>query len=165
MTMEIGGSFSLVDHYGKAVTDVDYHGRHVIVFFGFTHCKVVCPRALSRLTRILEALGPLSDRLTPLYVTVDPDRDDPARMRAFLERDYPRFTGLTGTPEQIEHAKTAYRVFAERKPDPDDPEDYQVPHTAMTYVMGPDGNYVTHFNDALDEALVTSRLTAILEDA
>src|SRR5882762_1597942 len=92
----VGGSFQLVDHHGRAVTEASYHGRFALLFFGFTHCCVVCPRALTKLSGVLDALGPLADRVQPLYITVDPERDTPDVMRAFLQA-YPRFTGLTGS--------------------------------------------------------------------
>jgi protein SCO1/2 len=158
----VGGPFRLIDHHGVEVTDESYRGRYVLLFFGFTHCKVVCPRALVRLTNVLDRLGPLAERLQPLYVTVDPERDTPEVMRAFLERSYPRFTGLTGSREQVERAKKAFRVFAHRAPDADDPASYVVPHSAITYLLDPAGRYATHFTDAVGEAEMIDRLRSFL---
>lgn len=160
--MKPGGKFSLIDHHGAAITDETYRGNFVVLFFGFTHCKVVCPRALGKLTKVLDGLGSLATKITPLYVTVDPERDSPEVMRNFLARNYPRFTGLTGSLEQIEEAKKAFRVFARRTPDPDDPQDYTMPHTAITYVLAPDGEYATHFTDAVDEIEMTARLRELI---
>jgi cytochrome oxidase Cu insertion factor (SCO1/SenC/PrrC family) len=156
------GAFRLIDHHRVEVTDESYRGKYVLVFFGFTHCKVVCPRALGKLTNVLEALGPLAERLTALYVTVDPERDTPDVMRTFLERRYPRFTGLTGSRERIDEAKKAFRVFARRSVDPDDPDGYAVPHTAITYVLDPSGQYAAHFTAAAGEAEITARLRSLL---
>lgn len=97
--------------------------------------------------------------MRPIYVTVDPERDTPAVMKAFLENDYPRFTGLTGTRPQIDAAMSAFRVFARRSPDPDG---YQVPHSAFTYVIDAQGRYVTHVTDAVDAVELERRLAAIL---
>ena len=105
----VGGSFRLIDHHGARVTDETYRGRFVLIFFGFTHCRVVCPRALSRLSAVLERLGPLTDQLQALYITVDPERDTPEVMRTFLEKSYPRFIGLTGTRAEIDAAKRAFQ--------------------------------------------------------
>jgi len=112
-----------------------------LVFFGFTHCRIVCPRALGKLCRVLDDLGPLAERVQPLYVTVDPERDTPAVMREFLGRSYPRFTGLTGSPAQIDAAKAAFRVFARRVADPDSPGGYAMPHTAIAYLLDEAGRY------------------------
>lgn len=160
----VGGSFRLIDHHGARVTDETYRGRFALIFFGFTHCRVVCPRALSRLSAVLEQLGPLADQIQPLYITVDPERDTPEVMHTFLEKSYPRFTGLTGTRAAIDAAKRAFRVFAERRPDPKEPDGYVVPHTAISYLLDPTGEYVAHFTDALDETEVTDRLRRLLMD-
>jgi protein SCO1/2 len=157
----VGGSFQLVDHHGRAVTEASYHGRFALLFFGFTHCRVVCPRALTKLSGVLETLGPLADRVQPLYITVDPERDTPDVMRVFLQA-YPRFTGLTGSREKIDAVKQAFRVFAERAADPDDRDGYAVPHTAITYLLGPDGELVTHFTDALAPEDFCARLQGYL---
>ncbi|WP_239154990.1 SCO family protein [Amycolatopsis sp. FDAARGOS 1241] len=156
----IDATFSLVDHHGTPVTEQSYRGQWVTVFFGFTHCRVVCPRALGRLSAVLDGLGPLAEKIRPLYITVDPERDTPEVMRAFLEAGHPRFTGLTGTPERIEAAKRSFHVFARRKDDPEDPDGYAVPHTAITYVLSPDGEYATHLTDGLDTETFTERLRA-----
>jgi protein SCO1/2 len=161
--MEVG-QFALVDHRHRAVSIQDYLGKHVLVFFGFTHCKVVCPRALGRMSRVLDALGPAADEIQSLYVSVDPDRDTPDVMRAFLELDYPRFTGLTGTREQVDAAKKAFHVFAEARPDPTAPDGYVVPHTSITYLLDRQGRYAAHFAEHLDDLTVTERLRALIQN-
>jgi protein SCO1/2 len=158
----VGGSFQLIDHHGVRVTDETYRGRFVLIFFGFTHCRVVCPRALSKLSAVLERLGSLADQLQALYITVDPERDTPEIMRTFLEKAYPRFTGLTGAREEINAVKHAFRIFAERRPDPREPDGYVVPHTAISYLLDPTGQYAAHFTDALDETEVADRLRPLL---
>ena len=158
----VSGVFELVDHNGREVTERTYRGKYAVVFFGFTHCKMVCPRALRRLSAVLDSLGPVADRIQPLYITVDPERDTPPVMKKFLTSDYPRFTGLTGSPQQVESAKKSFRVFSRAVADPDDPDGYQMPHSAFTYVMGPDGGYLTHFTDAVEEAELVDRLSSIL---
>jgi len=158
----VGGSFRLIDHHGAPITEESYRGRFVLIFFGLTHCRVVCPRALSRLSAVLERLGPLADQFHALYITVDPERDPPEVMRTFLEKAYPRFTGLTGTRAEIEAAKRAFRVFAERRPDPQEPDGYIVPHTAISYLLDPNGQYAAHFTDAVDDIAVTDHLRTLV---
>ncbi|MCY4390322.1 MAG: SCO family protein [Desulfurellaceae bacterium] len=139
-------NFTLIDHHGQEVSEASYPGQYLLVYFGFTHCQVICPRSLTRLTTVLESLpDQIVTKLQPLYITVDPERDRPDVMRRHLEEKFPRFTGLSGTPEQIESAKEAFKVFARRKPDPSDPDGYAVPHTAITYLIDPDGSYTTHW--------------------
>jgi protein SCO1/2 len=95
----IGGYFELTDHLGTQVTSKTYRGRYLLVFFGFTHCRQICPAVLNRNSEALELLGSHADRIMPLYITVDPERDTPAVLADFLTERHPRYIGLTGTPE------------------------------------------------------------------
>jgi protein SCO1 len=156
-------AFSLVDDHGTPVDAGSWPGKWLLVQFGFTSCRVVCPRALTMLSTALDALdGDLTCRVQPLYVSVDPERDTPDVMRAFLAASYPRFTGLTGTPEQVEAAKCAFRVFARRRPDPDDPDGYAMPHTAFTYLVDPDRRLARHWPDTADAPGLVGGLTEAL---
>jgi protein SCO1 len=159
--LPIGGSFSLIDHDGRVVSDETYLGRYALIFFGFTHCRVVCPRALAKLSAVLESLGPLADQIRPIYVTIDPERDTPDAMRSFLQ-SYPRFTGLTGSREQIDRVKKAFRVFAQRVDDPAGNGEYAIPHTAIAYVLDPRGRFVSHFTDALSAEEIAVRLKLLM---
>ncbi|KAI9373486.1 hypothetical protein BJX61DRAFT_541736 [Aspergillus egyptiacus] len=150
--------FSLVDHNGQSVREAEYYTKYTIVFFGFTNCKRVCPRNLQRLTDALNALGHDADRINPLYISVDPERDTPSTMKRFLSTHAPAFTGLTGTVEQVGAAKKALRVFAHRKEDADAPDGYTVPHTAFTYILGPGGRFLDHLSDALGVQDVIARI-------
>jgi protein SCO1 len=162
MSSPVSARFELIDHHGNPVDNTSYRGRFPLVFFGFTHCEVICPRALAKLSTVLRRLGPLARPLVPLYITVDPDRDTPERMKQFLERNYPLFTGLTGAPDALEAARREFRVFAVRRDNPDGSGDYQMPHSAITYLLDVDGAYLTHFLDSLDEDELTRRLRSTL---
>jgi protein SCO1/2 len=161
----VDGRFDLIDHHGQRVTEQTYRGRWMLVYFGFTNCRSVCPRTLTKLSDSLERLGELSDRIEPLYITVDPERDTPEVMRAFLEDRFPRFTGLTGSEERVTAAKAAYRVFSQRGQDPLDPDGYAVPHSAITYLVDPHGDYADHFVDTVDAETIAGRVRAKLEPA
>ena len=154
-----------MDHFGKPVTEKDFAGQFLLVYFGFTHCRVVCPRSLKKLNGALDLLGEKAASIAPVFVSVDPQRDSPHVMKRYLEANYPRFLGLTGGETEIEDAKRAFRVFAERRSDPDDPDGYAVPHTAIAYLMGPDGSYRDHFADVVDEEAVAQRLSTALNKA
>lgn len=165
MNVQIGGGFTLTDHHGSPVTERSFHGKFVLLFFGFTHCRIVCPRALARISEALAILGDLADQIQPLYVTVDPERDTPEAMRRFLEHSYPRFLGLTGDGEQIAAMKTAYKVFAARKDDPDAPDGYVVPHTAFTFLLDHEGHYIAHFADIGDAKELACKLRGWVTNA
>jgi protein SCO1/2 len=116
------------------------------------------------LSGILDRLGEGAEKVTALYISVDPDRDTPSVMRAYLEDRYPRFLGLTGNAEQIDEAKRNFRVFAQPKPDAADPDGYAVPHTAIAYLLNADGKYCTHFRDATAPQEIFDRLKAAVDE-
>jgi protein SCO1 len=151
-------AFALTDHDGYAVTPATYRGRWMLVFFGFTHCKVVCPRNLAKLSVVLEKLGKQAEKIVPLYVSVDPERDTPERMKSWLCEHYPCFTGLTGDKTAADEARAAFRVFAQRRELPDGEEGYDMPHTALTYLVDPEGQYRTHFGETLDANAIAERI-------
>lgn len=155
--------FSLVDHDGRTVSQVDFYGKVTIVFFGFTHCAKVCPDALGRLSKVLDSLGDAATNVNALYISVDPERDTPQVLKAYLSSRAPRFTGLTGTVDEADAARKAFRVFAQRKEDKNAPGGYVVPHTAITYILGPDGCLMDHLNDGLDIQEATSRISRSIE--
>lgn len=159
--VKIGGAFELTDHHGRTVRESSYRGRYMMIFFGFTHCRKVCPETLGKMSQVLEMIGNQADDFVPLYITVDPERDDPATMKAFLEANFPRFTGLTGKREQIDAVRSAYKVFAQRAPDEEDPEGYAVPHSALVYITDREGRYVMHFNDGAPVEKIVSGLHAL----
>ncbi|MXO64559.1 SCO family protein [Altericroceibacterium endophyticum] len=154
----IGGNFELTDHFGKPVTQANYEGRFALIFFGFTHCKLVCPRALTRISEALELLERQAEHIQPLYVTVDPERDTPQVMRAFLEERWPRFIGLTGGRDEIEAMRSAFKVFATKVADPDNPDGYDMPHSSLTYLMDPHFRYRAHYPDTMEASQLTEEL-------
>ncbi|KAL3470723.1 hypothetical protein BJX99DRAFT_263992 [Aspergillus californicus] len=157
-------AFSLVTQDGHPITESDLHGKYSLVFFGFTNCAVVCPRALKRLSDVLEGLGPAADRVKVFYISVDPKRDSPTVMKKFLSTRFPDFTGLTGTKEQIDSARKEFFVFAKAKQDNNALGGYVVPHTATTYLLGMDGYIVDHFNDVLNAKGVTARVLKAIKE-
>ncbi|MCJ2126718.1 SCO family protein [Methylobacterium sp. J-077] len=129
----VGGPFTLVDQDGRTVTERDFSGTPHLVFFGFTHCPDVCPTTLQQVSDVLAALGPKAERMRVAFVTVDPERDDPASLKTYLSSFDPRITGLTGSPEQIVATEKAYRAYARKVPGKDG--DYTMEHNAIVYVM------------------------------
>jgi protein SCO1/2 len=143
----VGGPFTLVDQTGKTVTERDFRGKYMLVFFGFTHCPDICPAELQVMAASLDELGPQAEKVVPLFITLDPARDTPEVVADYVKNFGPRFVGLTGPPEAVAAAAKAYRV-AYSKVEPEggaDDQNYSVDHSALIYLMGPDGDYVTHF--------------------
>jgi protein SCO1/2 len=157
----VGGPFNLINGDGKLVSNEDFAGQNMLIFFGFTHCPDVCPQTLSTLTRALELIGDDIDKVQPVFVTVDPLRDTPDVVKAYVADFHPKLIGLTGTSRQVSAAMRAYRIYAAKMGDElHIKSDYQVDHTSITYLMGPDGAFKTFFSlgDSPDSIATKLRL-------
>ncbi|WP_430390753.1 SCO family protein [Dyella sp. 20L07] len=130
--------FRLVDDHGKPVTGQDYRGKVVLLYFGYTHCPDVCPLTLAQLHVIMQRLGPLADDARILFVSVDPARDTPEIMHAYVNAFDPRAVGLSGTPRDIEALSKRYRSAYTREPDQANGQ-YEVSHSSAIYVFDRDG--------------------------
>lgn len=157
----IGGPFELTDHTGKRVSDRDYRGKYMLVFFGFTLCPDVCPTGLQVIAAALDKLGPKAETLTPIFISLDPARDTPAQLASYVQSFHPRLIGLTGTQAEIDAVAKAYRVYSKRVDDPKSTAGYTIDHSTFVYVMGPDGSYVTHFTHATPVDAMTARLAKL----
>ena len=139
----IGGPFTLTDNHGRTVTDADFRGKYMLIYFGYTYCPDVCPTELGVMTQVVDQLGPKAERIQPVFITVDPDRDTVAHINDYVGLFHPRLVGLTGTEEQVREAARAYRVYYAKAPMKDGkPEDYLMDHSSFIYLMGPDGKFV-----------------------
>ncbi|HEY8289364.1 MAG TPA: SCO family protein, partial [Acetobacteraceae bacterium] len=107
----LGGPFQLEDGNGKPVTDRDFRGSYMLVYFGYTFCPDVCPTTLNAVADAMDRLGPKAARVQPLFITVDPKRDTPAVVKQYAAAFGPKIDGLTGTPEQIAAVAKEYRVY------------------------------------------------------
>lgn len=136
-----GGRFVLQAHDGRTVTDADFRGSHLLVFFGYTHCPDVCPSSLLTVARVLELLGPNAGSVQPLFVTVDPERDTQKVLAGFVGHFDRRIVGLTGSMSMIERVTQAYRVKF-KKVESASRGFYTVDHTATMFHMGPDGEFI-----------------------
>jgi protein SCO1/2 len=136
--MTLGGPFRLTDHTGRAVTEADFAGRFMLIYFGFTYCPDVCPTELGTMAAAIDELGPQGDRVTPVLITVDPERDTPAALADYVSRFHPRLVGLTGTAEQIAQVARSYRVYYSKVQRPDMTA-YLMDHSSFIYLVGPDG--------------------------
>ncbi len=142
----IGGPFTLVDTNGRAVTDADFRGKFMLVFFGYTYCPDICPTELQVMADALNALGDQASRIVPILITIDPERDTPEQLGSYIKSFHPQLVGLTGSPEAVSAATKAYRVYSAKVKDAASSADYLMDHSAFIYLMGPDGKYVTHLS-------------------
>lgn len=131
--------FVLTDQFGRPFRLADQRGKPVLMFFGYTSCPDVCPATMLQFKAVRESLGRDGDRVSFIFVTVDPERDTPERLRDYVERFDPAIVGLTGSPSEVEAVLSRYGVVAEKVPLGDSKASYLVNHTALTYLIGPDG--------------------------
>ena len=158
----IGGAFTLTDNTGKRVTDQDFRGKYTLVFFGFTSCPDICPAGLQLIAGALEKLGTKAQRITPIFISVDPQRDTPEKLAAYVKNFDTRLVGLTGTPEEIAAVARAYKVYYAKVPSKERPDDYTMDHTSIIYVMDPKGEFVTHFTPSTSVDDMAAKLDKIV---
>ncbi|MEM9630568.1 MAG: SCO family protein [Pseudomonadota bacterium] len=142
----VGGSFSLINHYGEAVTDADFLGTYRLVYFGYTTCSVICPMNLSSMTQAVEILGPLGDEVSPVLISVDPGNDTVERLAEYMPLFGDRIVGLTGTHENVARAAQSFRIFYEEVINAED-DLVEFNHTSLTFLMDREGRYLAHFKD------------------
>jgi cytochrome oxidase Cu insertion factor (SCO1/SenC/PrrC family) len=143
---QIGGPFTLVDENGQQVTDEDFKGKLMLVFFGYTFCPDVCPTELNVYAEVMQGLGDEADQVTPVFITIDPERDTVEVVKEYTDAFHPSIVGLTGSTEQIAHVKKQYRAYGQAVDKDKDPEFYLVDHTSFSYLMGKDGEMITVFS-------------------
>lgn len=159
--LTLGGPFTLVDQTGRTVTERDFAGKVLLVYFGYTYCPDVCPTELGTMVAALDAMGPAGERVTPVFISIDPGRDTPAAMADYVSRFHPRMIGLTGTPEQVAAAARAYRVYF-AKVQPRDTTEYLMDHSSFIYLVGPDGRVRSLFRPETTPEAIAAAVTAQL---
>jgi protein SCO1 len=155
-TTQIGGPFTLVDDTGATVTEKTIAGKPYVMDFGYTFCPDVCPTTLLDLSRWIQKLGPDADKLNYVFVTVDPERDTVQSMHSYLSSFDNRIRGYTGTPAEIAQIAKEYRVYYQKVPTGDG--GYTMDHSAVLYLMGPDGRLVTVIPYQEDDASAIAKL-------
>ena len=137
----VGGNFTLVASDGRAVTQASFDHRALLIYFGYSACDDVCPQTLTQLSEALDRLGPLADRIQPLFITVDPRRDTPERLRRYLSAFSPRLVGLTGSPTQLAQVEREFHVVSRNGAVAPDGS-YDVDHSSVLYLVATDGRPV-----------------------
>lgn len=155
----IGGPFTLTDHSGAAVTDKTYQSKYLLIYFGYTFCPDVCPTSLGTMAEALGKIGKdKAAKIQPLLITVDPERDSKERLGEYVNAFYPGMAGLTGTAEEIASVAKAYRVYFAKVKAEDTNVGYLIDHSALLYLMGPDGKFIRHFSHGTQAADMVAAL-------
>lgn len=156
-------TFRLTDHEGRYVTQEDFLGKHLVVFFGFTNCSRICPVQMSKLTKVMMALDETGHggRVTPVFVSVDPERDGPDEVAAYLTHFHERFVGLTGSRTALASTADAFKTLLDAPPTDAEPG-YQLTHSSVVYVVDPFSRIIDYIPFAEGHEAMTGRIRALL---
>lgn len=150
----IGGPFNLVNHDGKSVTDKDFLGKWNLIYFGFTHCPDICPDELQKLAAAVDKIKEKAGiEIVPVFISVDPERDNVEQVREYVKEFHPKLVGLTGKPDEIKKAARAYRVYYMKTEE--EGSDYLVDHSIIMYLMDPNMGFVKFFGKNNDVDTLT----------
>ena len=141
---QLGGPFELVDMHGRPFTQENLKGKYTLLYFGYTYCPDICPTELTLIAETLDRLGDLRKQFRVIMVSVDPERDRPEVLKEYMANFGPEFIGLTGTPEQIRRMAKIWRAYYRKVPD-ESGDGYSMDHSAVTYMLDKNGNYIRHF--------------------
>ena len=160
----IGGPFELVNAQGETVRASDFAGRYRLIYFGYTYCPDICPTTLMDMTRALDRLRATAPdkaaRITPIFISIDPKRDDPETVGQYTRHFHDRLVGLTGSPEQVARAAKAFHVYYETVKQGRPEGQYLVNHSSYIYLLGPQGRYIAHFSHKTEAAKLAQKLAA-----
>jgi protein SCO1/2 len=160
--VQLGGDFTLIDHNGNTVTQADYADRFKLIYFGFTYCPAICPTELQKMAQVVNALPEdISAQIAQLFITVDPERDTVEVMQDYVSLFHSQLIGLTGSEEQINAVKSAYKVFATKVED-ETLNDYTVDHSSFIYLMSKDNQALMIFRMQDDKEMMTEAIARIV---
>jgi len=145
--VNIGGPFTLTDQTGTTVTDKTYDGSYRLIYFGYTFCPDACPTELGVMAQAIEEMGPAGQKVQPIFITIDPDRDTVQQLKTYVPLFDKRLVGLTGTPQQVAAVAKEYKVYYSKADQPGvDAKSYGMNHSSFVYLMDPDGKFLTVFS-------------------
>ncbi|MGB0570848.1 MAG: SCO family protein [Alphaproteobacteria bacterium] len=144
VNVNIGGPFDLIDHTGARMSDEALRGKYALIYFGYTFCPDVCPTELGEIAVALDELGEAGEQVTPVMITIDPERDTPEILAEYVPLFHDRLIGLTGTDAEIKDVAEKYRVFYRRFEDPSFTY-YLMDHTSFVYLVDPKGAVASMF--------------------
>jgi cytochrome oxidase Cu insertion factor (SCO1/SenC/PrrC family) len=144
VNVDVGGPFELTDHTGARVSDTALRGGYTLLYFGYTFCPDVCPTELGGMAATIDALGEAGARVTPVMITIDPERDTPEVLAEYVPLFHERLIGLTGTAEEIRDVATQFRVFYQRF-DSNQYTYYLMDHSSFVYLLDREGDVASMF--------------------
>ncbi|WP_135450069.1 SCO family protein [Tabrizicola caldifontis] len=160
---DIGGPFTLVNTKGETVTDADVLTKPSLVYFGYTFCPDVCPFDMARNVEAVDILAEKGYDVTPVFISIDPERDTPQALADYEFNMHPKLVALTGSPEQVKAASQAYKTFYRRQPSEEGDEFYLIDHSTFTYLMLPGVGFVDFFRRDITSGQMAESVACFLE--
>jgi cytochrome oxidase Cu insertion factor (SCO1/SenC/PrrC family) len=160
-TASVGGPFSLIDGDGRRVTEADFKGKWLMIFFGYTFCPDACPTALGAMAETMDRMGAQAERIQPIFITIDPERDTPQVMKDYVGNFGSKIVGLTGTSSDIAQVAQAFRVYYKKA---GDGPNYMMDHSTAILVMNPDFHFAGIIAGDAKPAQMIERLNKIMSE-
>jgi len=161
--IQLGGPFTLVDQDGRTVTEKDYAGKLMLVYFGYTFCPDVCPTELANMAAAYDLLKPDEQKQVQLvFITIDPERDTTKVLKDYVTNFGDGMVGLGGSADQIKAAAKAYRVYYAKSKETPDPTAYLMDHSGFVYLMGRNGRYAAHFRPQAEPQSIADKIRGML---
>ncbi len=145
--VKIGGAFELTDQNGNLVNNKDFDGQYKLIYFGFTYCPAICPTELAKITKAMKEIGDDAEKIQPVFITVDPERDTPKVLKSYLTMFDPKIIGLTGTRAEIDDVLQKYKIYASKTQEPGTDE-YTMDHSSFIYLISPNGDLLSIYRMA-----------------
>ncbi|HSG22998.1 MAG TPA: SCO family protein, partial [Azonexus sp.] len=156
--------YLLQDPNGRSVTSEEFFGRYQLIAFGYTYCPDICPTTLVEMAAILKLLGDQSERLQPIFITIDPERDTGKVLKTYTEFFDPRILGLSGSPALVRRAADNFKIRYAKVVEPGTkPGTYAVDHSAGMILLGPDGHFIKKFAFAMPVDQIAAQITAFMK--
>ena len=156
--------FRLIDETAESFTQDDLAGSYALVFFGFTHCRGVCPTQMSKLTQVMAVLDDTGHSIgvRPVFISVDPERDTPEKVAKYLDNFDDRFIGLTGSRSALKSAANSFETLLEEMSAENSGDDYQIPHSSVTYIVDPSGRIIDYVPGTLGAEAIADKVREII---
>lgn len=158
---DIGGPFTLINTQGQTVTDADVMTKPSLVYFGYTFCPDVCPFDMARNAEAVDLLAERGLEVTPVFITIDPERDTPEALADYAANMHPALVALTGSADQVKVASQAYKTYYRKQPSED--EFYLVDHSTFTYLMLPGTGFVDFFRREITSEQMADSVACFLQ--
>lgn len=164
----IGAPFRLTSHEGKTVSSEDFKGKYMLIYFGYSFCPDVCPTDLQKMARALDLAKQRAEKIQPIFITIDPERDTPEQLKSYVSNFHPNLLGLAGTMDQTETLKKGFKIYAVKVDENGKPannmqgDDYLMDHSPQTFMMGPDGKFIRYFRYSTTAETMAAALKKII---